>query len=78
MGQIITERVVTFLLDKGFTRVDGEPFSFCNFGDGSVVVTLDEEYATVDVDQIAEDWDSQGAGDLAAELVEYITHLGEE
>ncbi len=70
---IATELVVTFLLDKGFARM-GEPFAFCDFSGGSIIVPVDEEYSQTDLGQLQQDWESQGqaAADLFQELFDYL------
>jgi len=73
LGNILTERVTTFLLSKGFTQ--SEPFSYCNYSSETLVVALDEEYAQVNLDDLKEDWASQGPAGAALfqELLEALS-----
>lgn len=72
-GKAPTSDIQGFLDSKGLARVSGEPYSFCDYGDGKgTVVSLDEEYSWVDLNHLGEDWARDGAQELFAELLEFF------
>lgn len=74
-GQVKTTYVSAFLAEKGYTRVNSVPFSWCLYSHNASHsnITLDEEESTQDIAFLGDDWVHSGARALFDELVAELT-----
>ena len=67
-----TERIIEFFREKGFIKPDDEPFLFLSPNPYPVISVIDEEAEMVDLNHLIDDWTTQGAGQLAEELIIWL------
>lgn len=77
-GIVNTTYVETFLIDKGFTRREDEPFVYSYAGTPPIIIAIDEEHTWQDLDFLIEDWTQLGATELLEELLCLIRQDGAE
>lgn len=67
-----TQLLIKFFEEKGFTRPDDEPFLFLSSNPYPIRSIIDEEVDMVDLNHLVDDWTTQGAGQLAEELLMWL------
>ena len=65
-----TELIVKFFIEKGFANPDTEPFLFSSPNPYPPIAIVDNESEWIDLNHLVQDWTTQGAGQLAEELIE--------